>query len=469
MRVILSLFLVSVIFFLTGCLKRDRKGNTHKVIHLSDLGIYSDSRKDQTQKFQAVLAGLKNVSINFSDRGQYVFSDIRIINKQNIRLIGNSATIFPPANKPVENIFKFINSENIAIENLIIDGKFPNSKMKSYAIEIDYLNPETKGKTTMTHVKIQNTDFGGVNIQNINPDRKNIGFGAEEILIDNCSFDNFGTFSALRIRGAHRNVTVKNCQASDLFGRQERGKIYAFTAHNRRPEDAMQNLLVKDCMAEYTSKATVFLQQVKNARIENIQAKYVGKNKKGTGVGANFIKIDNLGFGNKAVIKNCSTTQSKQLKSYAFIYLVSDKKRETKGVEIIDCHADLKTILGGQGHHKVIGGSQKDFPIIITSPGNLIDGVKFKNLKTRKGLIISNSENIVRNCTFEKTTIQLRGDAKEIDVENCNFQEIEKHCISFSSSMTGKTENRIRLKNVSGDPNGVLIKPPKSNLKNKDE
>ena len=102
-----------------------------KLYYLPDYGISADSGEDCTEKLQEFFMRLENsADVRFGTGDYYVFGEVKISGKTDIRIFGNNTRIvanFNPCGAKTENndVFKFYDCSDIEITGLIFDTNRP--------------------------------------------------------------------------------------------------------------------------------------------------------------------------------------------------------------------------------------------------------------------------------------------------------------------------------------------------------
>ncbi len=394
-----------------------------------DTIVFKYKPKDQSQEFQTILNSKKDVFIIFEEQKTYKLSNIYSTNESAIVLIGRNSTIIPAKTESKEPIFTFINPRKIKIENLTISGNSPYNKIKNYLVKIH--TPDNKtNKIVFSNVNFIDGDKGGLMIQNILPkERKRNWFGgADTVLILDCKFMNFGNNSGLQIRGSHKNVLVDNFYGSDSLSRLKTGAMIGVSAEVGIQEDNVGNVIIRNSKISKCNKG-LFAQKVQSITYKNILIDSMGHKplyyNDGRVMGVVGIKIDDLGYGNRAVLDSIFVTNTADLPYRIFLALEESQNiGHTANVEVKYFESDVGIRLGASGNHRVLGGKLTNAGIDFLSEGNSVSNVSFSNFKSAVKFLHSNNK--ISNSKFFDSNIVVFKNIQDVKIDNCHVLKANK-------------------------------------------
>lgn len=423
-RIVLFSFLLSIFssFLFFSCrIRHNENENIIVGVYRSDTILFHCKKGDQSQELQQILNRNRDIIIKFENDKKYYFSDIVVMHNNNFTLLGNRSTIFPYKRDSNRPIFTFVDSKNIEIRDFDISGGYPNQNVNNYLVKVHTPNNVTK-KITIEGVNFFDGNGGGIMIQNIFNRYEHWESGADSVIVVDCKFINFGQQAACAIRGSHKNVFIESCFASDPYGRQFGGHVFDITAEVDINQDCVGNVYVKNVKTEYIRLEGLFFQKIKKLQVDGFYARYTGLDINGNSYINNAIKVDDLGYGNKAIIKNVIVKESGE-KAFASVSIEeSPGQGQTSGVILDSINVDRLVRLGASGNHAISNSNIYNSELQFLSNYNVANNIKFYNDKLMKSVYFAQfKENKILNSIFFNALIEIGTEAQQVFIENCSL------------------------------------------------
>lgn len=448
--------LVYILAIYWSCSKVNRAiyVNTDKPISMADTIYFKAKPGDQSAEFELLLNRSKDIIIVLDQEATYLLSDIHVNNNKNIQIIGNNSIIYPYKEESKAPIITCIDPKVFKIVNCTISGGHPNKKIENYLVKLHTPNDKTS-LIDISDVNFIDGDGGGLMIQNIYNKFEGWEAGADTVIVSSCTFLNYGNHAACAIRGSHKAVFMDSCFASDPYGRQTGSHVFDFTAEVDINQDCLGFVSVKNVKTEYVRLEGLFFQKIKNLQVDGFYARYTGQDIKGNSYINNAIKVDDLGYGNKAIIKNVMVEESGD-KAFASVAIEeSPGQGHTSGVRLDSLDVDRLVRLGASGNHKVSNSTINNSELQFLSSNNVAQNIQFTNSTLKKSVYFAQfQDNKIYNSNFFNSLIEIGPEAKQVLIENCTLITNLKATYFIAIVLNNPSKpNIITIKNCTVPPN----------------
>lgn len=385
--------------------------------------------KDESAIFQKYIDAHSSINITFSPGTIYLFRNIVIKDKSNVTLTCSSgSTNFYLADDDYsESIISIINCTNVTINRINFNGN--EGTLTNYAVQII---AQKSNSIKFQNCTICNVDSGGLLISNATKVYSLVRnqTASKSIVVSSCQVQNYGTKSAIQIRGSHQNVLVDNCFTSDPFGKQTEGAHFGFSAEVTYPDQIIGKLIVRNCNSRYSNRASFFFQKVKNLLVENIEIVEAGKNQLNIPSTLSAIKCDDL-CNESAVIRNVSIRDSAQFSTITGIALEQDKG-VTQNVRLENIQSDSILRIGGGGSNK-INICNLTARMQLSSSNNVVSNAYFILPKFGSAIVVAGNSNSIRNSQFTNCSIEIQPKVVDTKIENSELLSTTgKHFVAVS-------------------------------------
>ena len=170
MRKYLTRFYIQlvVLFFLLSCTSiKDKKTEFNQVENGQKLHrVFKKKNGDQSAEFTKMILEHPNQTIELEPNKKYIIADLLLDKVGQLKIIGNGSTFCSQKNDTVNSILKFIDPIQLEIENLTIDGNFPNSYTTDYLLKVHTPSDITK-IVYLRDLHLKDGDNGGFMIHNV--------------------------------------------------------------------------------------------------------------------------------------------------------------------------------------------------------------------------------------------------------------------------------------------------------------
>ena len=228
--------------------------------NVNDYGIIGDGMTDNTFAINQLINNTTNGTIYFGP-GNYLISNqggytcISIQNKNNIKIVGDTNTIFKTKDNSRCHSINLVNVNNITFENIIIDGNrngqteggthgirgnnVINCNFKDITIQntMHYgigLQSGSVQNVNIENIIIRNTGGDGIDVKNKNNDNYNNTINGAEI--NYIGLNKYKTQAGIDLRGEWNvkniKVYIRNDQHGIRFRQGEIGEVHGLGGHN---------------------------------------------------------------------------------------------------------------------------------------------------------------------------------------------------------------------------------------------
>ena len=459
-RLLINLLCLLLLIFSSRC-------RTYKDVSSQKLNkkiiLLKKGDQDQIKQLQQVVNLADSIIIKLDNNTKYFFGNISLINKKYVLIDGDGSEIYAPDSKEVVSLLTVIDAMELVLKNITFSGNDVKSKVQDYLVKVHTPSDKTK-KIVLNNVHFKDSNKGGIMIQNIYPHYpyKNWTAGADTILIENSSVSNIGLASGIQIRGSHKYVEIMNCSGSDKDKTMHptSGAMFGISAEVNEKSDEVGQVIIKNCIVKDANKA-FFAQKVKHITFKNIRVDSLGHNpnyyKNGQPIGVVALKIDDLGYGNKAIVDSFYVTNTAPLPYRIFMALEeSDKIGHTSNVLVNYFESDVGIRLGASGNNIVNSGILSGGSIDFLSENNVVSNLRVFREQPSNGVKILASNNYLKDCIFKNSNIVVYKNTVGNHISNCHLVKAEGMNAFIGLDLNNPDNpNEILIENCSV-PDGIL-------------